>query len=162
MLYFSLCDFMIFVSLTSKGFLIGSFENEIGKVIDSIAGVASPAKIFETNSQLILLSERNVSILSKDDYHLIAEFPIDFYRLSGDLLLLNDKEFMLLPKESGGVTRFSLDGEQNEQELLSRPGPVSTVIVNSNKIITGGSNNVLEWYEIGEAGIVNSGIISDK
>ena len=159
---FTIVDSLIFVSLNSQGLLIGSFENEIGKVIDSIAGVASPAKIFETNSQLILLSERNVSILSKDDYHLIAEFPIDFYRLSGDLLLLNDKEFMLLPKESGGVTRFSLNGEQNEQELLSRPGPVSTVIVNSNKIITGGSNNVLEWYKIGETGIVNSGIISDK
>ncbi|MCH9024966.1 MAG: hypothetical protein IH931_06490, partial [candidate division Zixibacteria bacterium] len=161
-LAFSIVDSLIFVSLNSQGLLIGRFENENGKVIDSIPGIASPAKIFDTESKLILLSERNAAILSKEDYQLIAEFPIDFYHLSGDLQLINDKEFLLLPKESGGVSRFSLDGEQNKQELLSRPGPVSTVIVNFNKIITGGSNNVLEWYEIGESGIVNSGIISDK
>jgi len=159
---FTIVDSLIFVSLNSQGLLIGRFENEIGKVIDSIVGVASPVKIYDTDGELILLSERKAAILSKEDYHLIAEFPIDFYNSSGDLLLLNNKEFMLLPKESGGVTRFSLDGEQNTHELLNRPGPVSTVIVNFNKLITGGINNVLEWYEIGESGIVNSGIISDK
>ena len=159
---FTIVDSLIFVSLNSQGLLIGRFENEIGKVIDSIAGIASPAKVFDTNSKLILLSARNAAILSKEDYHLMAEFPIDFHHSSGDLQLINHKEFLLLPKESGGVTRFSLEGEQNKQELLNRPGPVSTAIVNFNKVITGGINNILEWYEIEETEIVNTGIISDK
>ncbi|MCH7946542.1 MAG: T9SS type A sorting domain-containing protein [candidate division Zixibacteria bacterium] len=159
---FSIVDSLILVSLNSQGLLIGRFENENGQVIDSISGMASPARVFETDNQLIFLSARNAAILSKEDYQMIAEFPIAFYHSSGDLLLINDREFLLLPKESGGVTRFSVDGEINTQELLERPGPVSTLIVNFNKIISGGSNNVLEWYEIGEAEIVNSGIISDR
>jgi len=159
---FTIVDSLIFVSLNSQGLLIGRFENEIGKVIDSIAGIASPAKVFDTNSKLILLSARNAAILSKEDYHLMAEFPIDFNHSNGDLLFFKDKEFLLLPQKSGGVTRFCLDGEQSKQELLNRPGPVSTAIVNFNKVITGGINNILEWYEVEETEIVNTGIISDK
>jgi len=159
---FSIVDSLIFISLNSQGLLIGRFENENGKVIDSIPGIASPAKVFDTDSKLILLSERNIAILSKEDYYLISAFPVESHRLKGDLFTIGGQKSLILPKESGGVTCFSLDEEQNKQELLSRPGPVSTAIVSFNKIITGGINNLLEWYEIGESGIVNSGIISDK
>ncbi len=159
---FSLVDSLIFVTLNSQGLLRGHFNNENGNVIDSLPGITSPVKLFNTESNLILLSERKATVLSKENYHLTAEFPIESHSAKGDLITIGGQQSLILPKENGGITRFSLDEAQNEQELLSRPGPISTTIVNFSKIITGGSNNPLERYEIGEVGLVNAGIISDN
>jgi len=141
----------LFAIVTYDGVLFGDFGGATPQIVDSVTGIAAPRKIFLTDRKLVLLSDRTMWLLDRDELQVSDSLILEDNLADGDLFVINDQDHLILPSSIGGMTVFNLDDASVPYQGVYRAGHVSDLLIYNQKLFTGGVSNPVDVYAIGDS-----------
>ncbi len=148
-LSFCKVDALYFISTYSDSILIGEFGHAGSGIVASLDGdIRAAQKTLVTDTRFIFVSDRSVSVVRRYNLSLTAEIVIGNDLVDGDLVTIDDVDYLLLPDFESGLNLYRLDGLLGPIPAFHRPGPVSSLLLHDGNLFTGGGGNPIDVYEI--------------
>ncbi|MEA3296903.1 MAG: T9SS type A sorting domain-containing protein [candidate division Zixibacteria bacterium] len=138
------------ISATNDGLLLGEFGHVGSGIVDSIPDLSGPQRTLLTDDKFIFIRDRFVNIVDRNDWNQRDTISINNDLIEGDLFLLNDEQYLLLPGIEGGLVLYNLDNFIKPVAAFYRPGPINGLLLNGNHMFTGGKANPIDVYSLRE------------
>ncbi len=152
---FQLYGDKIILALNSFDVLFGEFDLNEGVIVDSIIDLPHIKNIFQTDTLLLLVSEREIELIHKNDYSLRETLELSDEYATGDVFTLNDHQKLALPNIFGGFTLHNID-DLNTLPLTTagfdRPGLITDLNFYNGKLYTGGDGNPIDVFKFDTLG----------
>lgn len=149
---FSKQDSLFMISLKTNGVYLGRFGTPGSGIVDSISGFTSPRNTIFSDSSYILLNDRTVMIVDRDDTGDRIVVEIDGLSLRGAVAIVEGEPHLVLPARSGGLAMFNLRDPTNQIQAMYRPGPVRQLLMYDDKLFTGGpGGNPIDVYSFDDS-----------
>jgi len=139
-------DSLLIILTKTDDVLFGEFGHPGSGIIDSIAGISNPLKMFIADTLFVFLNNRSIDVVDRNDPNQRSTTPISEELIDGDVLVLDNQYHLLLPHIEGGLTLYNLDDLDQTRLASYRPGPINDLLLHNGQLFTGGGDNPIDVY----------------
>lgn len=150
--WFNRVDSTFLIGVNEPLLYIGKFDQANPRIVDSIIDVGYPDNAFLTDSFFVILSQRDMSLVSRTDYSSRQAIDVLGHFVDGNLVEVDNRMAVLLSRMAGGITFFNLSDTALPIPAMNRPGPVTDLKFSAGRLFTAGELNPVDAYsfELGE------------
>lgn len=145
---FGRVDDEFIIAAINSGISFGRFGLDGSGIVETTGGGSQVVKILVTDSQFVLVGDRNVELMDRTDHAQRSTFAIDDDRSDGDLFYLDDVPYLVLPGRAGGLVMYSLDQPGQSRVAYYRPGPIRGLSMYAGRLYTGGRANPIDVFSL--------------
>jgi len=136
------------ISGLNDGVYQGEFGRPSSGIIDSIPGVSGSQRILRSGNTIVLLSDRQVSLVDRVSFSLLETIPVGDRAVDGDLMEVGDGVWLILPDEAGGLVAYDLENYIGPLSTFDRPGPISGLVLHNNELFTGSESSPIDMFAL--------------
>ncbi len=139
---------LVTILTASRGVVFGEFGLTGPGIVDSIVGIDHPLRMFVTDTLYVFLNYRFVDLVVRHDPTQRTSLSISQNLIDGDVLILNERHHLLLPRADGGLTLYDLTEPGYSRPGLYPPGPIKDFVLHNGKLFTGGDADPVRVYSV--------------
>ena len=150
---FTSVDSLFYLSIIGGGVLVGDFTQPPGdNIVDSLMDITQVANIYYTDSLLLLLNQREVTVVERADLLNQTVYDISENVPSGEIYVTNNEQQLLLPNITGGITLFDLQYDMASFDGLSYNGMIYDTYIFDKMLYVSNKNEPVTIYSIDTSG----------
>jgi hypothetical protein len=144
-------DSLFCLLLNSGGVYFGNFDEHGGAIVDSIPDIPTPLRAYQTDSLLVVLTQRQMFEIKRSDFTNITTVDIPYNKIDGDLFASDSTQYLVLPGLEGGLSLFSLCDMEPPVQGLFRWGLIADMFIYDHRLFTSGTANPVDVWQIGDS-----------